>query len=49
MSIEEPFDDPKYRGFQKYFNSYTIRGRSNWAKLWLSVYAGGFVLYKVIK
>lgn len=49
MSKNEPYDDPKLKGFQRYFNNYTIRGRSNVAIATFSGLALIFVYRKLFK
>lgn len=49
MTTDEPLDDPTLRGWRRHFNNYTVRGRANHAKLWLSVYAGLFLLYRATR
>lgn len=42
-----PIDNPTLKGFSRYFNNHTIRGRANVAKLTIATFFGFFFLQKV--
>ncbi|KFB43347.1 hypothetical protein ZHAS_00011141 [Anopheles sinensis] len=44
-----PIDDPSIRGWSRYFNNCTIRGRANVAKATLALMAVGTVYYRYFR
>uniref|UniRef100_A0A0B6Z9X7 Up-regulated during skeletal muscle growth protein 5 n=1 Tax=Arion vulgaris TaxID=1028688 RepID=A0A0B6Z9X7_9EUPU len=44
-----PESEINLTGFQKYFNSYTRRGRFNWAVATYGTLFGSIILYKLLK
>lgn len=49
MAGDEPYDDPSRTGFNRLFNSYTLRGRANYAKLMMSCYVLTYIGYRMIR
>lgn len=49
MAGESPYDDPSRTGLNRLFNSYTQRGRANYAKLMLSCYVLTYIGYRMIR
>ncbi|KAK9503304.1 hypothetical protein O3M35_011904 [Rhynocoris fuscipes] len=47
--MKEEADDSRFPGWRKYYNSYTIRGRANASKFWLSVYFLSYLVWKLKK
>ncbi|XP_059163496.1 ATP synthase membrane subunit K, mitochondrial-like isoform X2 [Physella acuta] len=44
-----PESELNLKGWQKHFNSYTLRGRFNWVAATYGSLFGGFILYKLLK
>lgn len=49
MAGESPYDDPSRTGLDRLFNSYTQRGRANYAKLMISCYVLTYIGYRMLR
>uniref|UniRef100_A0A1B6M644 Uncharacterized protein n=1 Tax=Graphocephala atropunctata TaxID=36148 RepID=A0A1B6M644_9HEMI len=49
VKMSHKWDDPNLKGFKRMFNSETGRGRSNYAKLMLSLYASLYIAYRLTR